>query len=386
MTTGQITMSTPHQRMNRGGLSAALLHNQTEERLEHYHGNKYIDKARTPDNVSIITSTLEQAQQKINEQWQDEINLHDKGKRKREQYGSFTNRFEREKRDRSTDNRTTKKQDRIYHEIVFAYGNAYDMRKLTDNPSLTEIRDHINNMEDVSAGNLEIGGPEWNNRRDACIEFGKRLPELLPDFVFVSVQVHLDEWNPHIHAVFSVRTETRNNKQEHTHNLNTAATNILERNGYDVTGKTNAKNSHYSVLLNDFLKSEMLDTYNKTNRTNKEKRERVTDSRRYLSVGVFQEIAENINKQGAAVFELLKFLNEMRENYEKMVKIAEDAAIYADEQKQQEIRAAVDSFKIDFDQIEKIENITKNAEQITDVDINALMDALDFNTNDQLTK
>ena len=63
-----------------------------------------------------------------------------------------------------------------------------------------------------------------------------------------------------------------------------------------------------------------------------------------------------------------------------------DAARYADEQKQQEIRAAVDSFKIDLDQIEKIENITKNAEQITDVDINTLMDAIDFNTNDQLTK
>ena len=56
------------------------------------------------------------------------------------------------------------------------------------------------------------------------------------------------------------------------------------------------------------------------------------------------------------------------------------AARYADEQKQQEIRAAVDSLKIDFDQIEKIENITKNAEQITDVDISALMDAIDFNT------
>ena len=63
-----------------------------------------------------------------------------------------------------------------------------------------------------------------------------------------------------------------------------------------------------------------------------------------------------------------------------------DAARYADEKKQQEIRAAVDSFKIDFDQIEKIENITKNAEQITDVDINTLMDAIDFNTTDQLTK
>ena len=63
-----------------------------------------------------------------------------------------------------------------------------------------------------------------------------------------------------------------------------------------------------------------------------------------------------------------------------------DAARYADEQKQQEIMSAVDSFKIDFDQIEKIENITKNAEQITDVDINALMDAIDFNTTDQLTK
>ena len=63
-----------------------------------------------------------------------------------------------------------------------------------------------------------------------------------------------------------------------------------------------------------------------------------------------------------------------------------DAARYADEQKQQEIMTAVDSFKIDFDQIEKIENITKNAEQITDVDINALMDAIDFNTTDQLTK
>ena len=63
-----------------------------------------------------------------------------------------------------------------------------------------------------------------------------------------------------------------------------------------------------------------------------------------------------------------------------------DAARYADEQKQQEITAAVDSFKIYFDQIEKIENITKNAEQITDVDINTLMDAIDFNTTDQLTK
>ena len=63
-----------------------------------------------------------------------------------------------------------------------------------------------------------------------------------------------------------------------------------------------------------------------------------------------------------------------------------DAARYADEQKQQEIMSAVDSFKIDFDQIEKIENITKNAEQITDVDIDALMDAIDFNTTDQLTK
>jgi predicted DNA-binding protein YlxM (UPF0122 family) len=101
---------------------------------------------------------------------------------------------------------------------------------------------------------------------------------------------------------------------------------------------------------------------------------------------VFQEIAENINKQGAAVFELLKFLNEMRENYEQMVKIAEDAARYADDKKQQEIMAAVDSFKIDFDQIEKIENITKNAEKITDVDVDALMDAIDFNTTDKLTK
>ena len=46
----------------------------------------------------------------------------------------------------------------------------------------------------------------------------------------------------------------------------------------------------------------------------------------------------------------------------------------------------MDSLKIDFEQIEKIENITKKKKKITDVDIDALMDAIDFNTTDQLTK
>lgn len=238
-------------------------HSRNKKRQEvEEHRNTFIDPARTPDNVTVLDTIGD----KTIAEWVDEVyaeDVLDYNSKKADQ------RPERMLERYSDKIHHDKRQPKPYNEFVFSFGKSSDLTKdglpyfSTEGVKLTQGEHNI-------WDNLDIGGKEWNTRRDALVDFAGQLPDLLPHMRFSYIVVHLDETNPHIHAgavgYTPVEQTGKRPQMAHTPSISKAMRQTAIDAGYQPA--KNRKGDPIDTdanrwVMDEFLKGHMLTTYNK---------------------------------------------------------------------------------------------------------------------------
>ncbi len=238
-------------------------HSRNKKRLEvEEHRNTFIDPERTPDNVTVLDTIGD----KTIAEWVDEVyaeDVLDYNSKKADQ------RPERMLEKYSEKLHHDKRQPKPYNEFVFSYGKASDLTK-DGLPYFSTEGVKLNQGEHNIWDNLDIGGKEWNTRRDALVDFANQLPDLLPHMRFSYITVHLDETNPHVHAgavgYTPVEQAGKRPQMAHTPSISKAMRQTAVDNGYQPA--KNRKGDPIDTdanrwVMDDYLKNHMLTTYNK---------------------------------------------------------------------------------------------------------------------------
>lgn len=238
-------------------------HSRNKKRLEvEEHRNTYIDPERTPDNVTVLDDLCD----KTIAEWVDEVYAED--------VADYNNKKADQRPDRMLERYSDKlhhdkRQPKPYNEFVFSYGKASDLTK-DGLPYFSTQSVKLNQGEHNIWDNLDIGGQEWNTRRDALVDFAEQLPDLLPHMRFSYITVHLDETNPHIHAgaigYTPVEQTGKRPQMAHTPSVSKAMRQTAVDNGYQPA--KNRKGDPIDTdanrwVMDEFLKGRMLETYNK---------------------------------------------------------------------------------------------------------------------------
>lgn len=238
-------------------------HSRNKKRLEvEEHRNTFIDPERTPDNVTVLDTIGD----KTIAEWVDEVyaeDVLDYNSKKADQ------RPERMLERYSDKIHHDKRQPKPYNEFVFSFGKSSDLTK-DGLPYFSTKGVKLNQGERNIWDNLDIGGQEWNTRRDALVDFAHQLPDLLPHMRFSYITVHLDETNPHIHAgavgYTPVEPTGKRPQMAHTPSISKAMRQTAVDNGYQPA--KNRKGDPIDTdanrwVMDEFLKGHMLSTYNK---------------------------------------------------------------------------------------------------------------------------
>lgn len=238
-------------------------HSRNKKRLEvEEHRNTFIDPSRTADNVTV----LDEIGEKTLAEWVDEVYAEDvldynskkadqRPKRMLERYSDKLHHDQR--------------QPKPYNEFVFSYGKSSDLTK-DGLPYFSTEGVKLKQGEHNIWDNLDIGGKEWNTRRDALVDFAHQLPDLLPHMRFSYITVHLDETNPHIHAgavgYTPVEQTGKRPQMAHTPSISKAMRQTALDAGYQPA--KNRKGDPIDTdanrwVMDEMLKGHMLSTYNK---------------------------------------------------------------------------------------------------------------------------
>lgn len=238
-------------------------HSRNKKRLEvEEHRNTFIDPARTPDNVTVLDTIGD----KTIAEWVDEVyaeDVLDYNSKKADQ------RPERMLERYSEKLHHDKRQPKPYNEFVFSFGKSSDLTK-DGLPYFSTEGVKLNQGEHNVWDNLDIGGKEWNTRRDALVDFAHQLPDLLPHMRFSYITIHLDETNPHIHAgavgYTPVEQTGKRPQMAHTPSISKAMRQTALDAGYQPA--KNRKGDPIDTdanrwVMDEMLKGHMLTTYNK---------------------------------------------------------------------------------------------------------------------------
>nr|DAJ75240.1 MAG TPA: Plasmid recombination enzyme [Caudoviricetes sp.] len=238
-------------------------HSRNKKRLEvEEHRNTFIDPERTPDNVTVLDTIGD----KTIAEWVDEVYAEDvldyNSKKEDQRPERMLERF-------SDKLHHDKRQPKPYNEFVFSYGKSSDLTK-DGLPYFSTEGVKLNQGERNIWDNLDIGGKEWNTRRDALVDFAQQLPDLLPHMRFSYITVHLDETNPHIHAgavgYTPVEQTGKRPQMAHTPSISKAMRKTAIDAGYQPA--KNRKGDPIDTdanrwVMDEMLKGHMLSTYNK---------------------------------------------------------------------------------------------------------------------------
>ena len=238
-------------------------HSRNKKRQEvEEHRNTFIDPERTPDNVTVLDTIGD----KTIAEWVDEVYAEDVAN-----YNSkkADQRPERMLERYSDKIHHDKRQPKPYNEFVFSYGKSSDLTK-DGLPYFSTEGVKLKQGEHNIWDNLDIGGKEWNTRRDALVDFAHQLPDLLPHMRFSYISIHLDETNPHIHAgavgYTPVEQTGKRPQMAHTPSISKAMRQTALDAGYQPA--KNRKGDPIDTdanrwVMDEFLKGHMLSTYNK---------------------------------------------------------------------------------------------------------------------------
>lgn len=308
-------------------------HSRNKKRLEvEEHRNTYIDPERTPDNVTVLDDLGE----KTIAEWVDEV------------YAEDVLDYNSKKADQRPDRMLQRYSDKLHHdqrqpkpysEFVFAYGKASDLTK-DGLPYFSTNGVKLNQGEHNIWDNLDIGGKEWNTRRDALVDFAHQLPDLLPHMRFSYITVHLDETNPHIHAgavgYTPVEQTGKRPQMAHTPSISKAMRQTALDAGYQPA--KNRKGDPIDTdanrwVMDEMLKGHMLSTYNKhsqelAKRAPKQTKKPPLDMQHVKTLlqpinQLAQEIASMRDKMAEAIDSLSDYRDELPEELQEAVDVLE---------------------------------------------------------------
>lgn len=308
-------------------------HSRNKKRLEvEEHRNTFIDPERTADNVTVLDDLGE----KTIAEWVDEVyaeDVLDYNSKKADQ------RPERMLERYSDKLHHDKRQPKPYNEFVFSYGKSSDLTK-DGLPYFSSEGVKLNQGEHNIWDNLDIGGQEWNTRRDALVDFAHQLPDLLPHMRFSYITVHLDETNPHIHAgavgYTPVEQTGKRPQMAHTPSISKAMRQTALDAGYQPA--KNRKGDPIDTdanrwVMDEFLKGHMLTTYNKhseekAKRAPKQTKKPPLDMQHVKTLlqpvnQLAQELASMRDKMAGAIETLSDYREELPEELQEAVDVLE---------------------------------------------------------------
>lgn len=338
-----ITLTTQAQTVTQGAATSWANHSRNKTRnANHKNHNENIDLNETPNNKMILDAL-------------DVDGVEDKT------ISDFVDELYQEDVDRYNENRVDKRQSRAIHsyakdrlevdrrqkepyvEMVFAIGSSAEVTKdglphyhgATDNVGVS-VSGGSNVTPVVEFANIDRQGPEWKARVEALEEFGHRLPELLPNFKFYYIALHVDETNPHVHAgavpFYAVDENTNKSNRaqliKHQSGVSNAFIRTAEELDLPIAHNKQGKpiaTSAFKEVVDGYLKTELLQSYRTTKNDHTIKRAEPRPRRAKISMQEYRKLVQPITDIAQEMAQRLEHMNNALSSLESLYEHLDDA-------------------------------------------------------------
>lgn len=331
-----ITLTTQAQTVTPGAATSWANHSRNKTRnANHKNHNERIDLNETKNNQMILDALDVDgvAEDKtisdfVDELYQEDVERYNENrvdKRPSRAINSYAkDRLEADKR-----------QKEPYVEMVFAIGSSAEVTKDGLPHYHGTESSGRKNTPTVEFANIDRQGPEWKARVEALEEFGNRLPEMLPNFKFYYIALHVDETNPHIHAgaipFYAVDENTNKSNKAQLIKHQSGVSNAWVRTAEDLDlqiahnkqGKPIATSAFKSVV-DGYLKTELLQSYRTAKNDHTIKRAEPRPKREKLSMQEYRKLVQPITDIAQEMAQLIHELNDARSSLEAIYERLDD--------------------------------------------------------------
>lgn len=345
-----ITLTTQAQTVTPGAATSWANHSRNKTRnANHKTHNDNIDLNETSNNKMILDAldmgTDDASDDKTISDFVDELYREDV---ERYNENRVDKRPSREIHSYAKDRlEVDRRQKEPYVEMVFAIGSSAEVTK--DGLPHYHGTDNVGVNVGVSAGvslgsgvtpgvefaNIDRQGPEWKARVEALEEFGHRLPEMLPNFKFYYIALHVDETNPHLHAgaVPFYPIDEQNNKTNKSQLIKhqSGVSNAWVRTADDLNlqiahnkqGKPIAT-SAFKEVVDGYLKTELLQSYRTAKNDHTIKRAESRPKRVKISMQEYRKLVQPITDIAQEFAQRLEHMNNALSSLESLYEHLDD--------------------------------------------------------------
>ncbi len=349
MNTNQtITLTTQAQTVTLGQATSWANHSRNKTRnANHKNHNENIDLNETPNNIMILdeldmadgsgdTEDDRTISDFVDELYQEDVEYYNENradKRPSREINSYA-------KDRLN---VDKRNKEPYLEMVFAIGSSAEVTKdglphyhgtgvsLGAGVSLGS-----NFTPSVEFANIDRQGPEWEARVSALEDFGHRLPELLPNFKFYYIALHVDETNPHIHAgaVPFYPIDEQNNKTnksqliKHQSGVSNAFIRTADELNLPIAHSKQGKPiaaSAFKEVVDGYLKTELLQSYRIAKNDHTIKRAEPRPKRAKISMQEYRKLVKPITDIAQELAQRLEHMDNVMSSLEGLYEHLDDA-------------------------------------------------------------
>lgn len=346
-----ITLTTQAQTVTPGAATSWANHSRNKTRnANHKTHNENIDLNETKNNKMIL----------------DELDVDGVADRT---ISDFVDELYQEDVERYNDNRVDKRPSREIHsyakdrlevdrrqkepyvEMVFAIGSSAEVTK-DGLPHYhgaggggVDVGESLgsNVTPSVEFANIDREGTEWVARVSALEDFGHRLPELLPNFKFYYIALHVDETNPHVHAgavpFYLVDEESNKSNKAQLIKHQSGVSNAWVRTADDLNlqiahnkqGKPIAT-SAFKEVVDGYLKTELLQSYRTAKNDQTIKRAKPRPRRAKISMQEYRKLVQPITNIAQEFAQRLEHMNNALSSLEALYEhLDEDGRILLDD-------------------------------------------------------
>lgn len=345
MNTKIITLTTQAQTVTLGQAVSWANHSRNKTRnANHKNHNENIDLTETKNNIMILDE-LDMADDSgddrtindfVDELYQEDVEYYNENradKRPSREIHSFA-------KDRLN---VDKRNKEPYLEMVFAIGSSAELTK----DGLPHYHGPSASGSDSSGiagstvthsaefANIDRQGPEWKARVSALEEFGNKLPELLRNFKFYYIALHVDETNPHLHAgaVPFYPIDEQNNKTnksqliKHQSGVSNAFIRTAEELGLEVAHNKQGKpiaTSAFKLVMDDYLKGQLLESYKSAKNDHTIKRAESRPKRAKITMQEYRKLVQPITDIAQEFAQRLEHMNNALSSLEALYEHLDD--------------------------------------------------------------
>ena len=344
-----ITLTTQAQTVTPGAATSWANHSRNKTRnANHKTHNDNIDLNETSNNKMILDAldmgTDDASDDKTISDFVDELYREDV---ERYNENRVDKRPSREIHSYAKDRlEVDRRQKEPYVEMVFAIGSSSEVTKdglphyhgATDNVGVSAgagVSLGSGVTPGVEFANIDRQGPEWKARVEALEEFGHRLPEMLPNFKFYYIALHVDETNPHLHAgaVPFYPIDEQNNKTNKSQLIKhqSGVSNAWVRTADDLNlqiahnkqGKPIAT-SAFKEVVDGYLKTELLQSYRTAKNDHTIKRAESRPKRVKISMQEYRKLVQPITDIAQEFAQRLEHMNNALSSLESLYEHLDD--------------------------------------------------------------